>query len=165
MPPSALIATVVQARMALLWSQRQLGDKLGASMRTVSRWEAGRAHLSANQIATLAMHVYPKRPDLAEQLAAAIGHTLVGLGIAPPPAPVAPVVPSPPPNVVATKDLIDLIVYTAADVANVAPKEVRGTVLVTLKRAVELGLDLGAAMKEGALSESRQAAKPPRGDG
>ena len=88
MSPSGLLPTVFEARRALSWTQRQLGDNLGASMRTASRWETGRASMRADEIAKLARYVYPVRPDLAEQLALYAGQTLVSLGIVAPPPPV-----------------------------------------------------------------------------
>jgi|HubBroStandDraft_2_1064218.scaffolds.fasta_scaffold106571_2 DNA-binding XRE family transcriptional regulator len=160
MPTTSFIATIIRARQALGWTQRELGDNLGVSLRTATRWEGKRAHMGVNEAAILARHVYPKRPDLAEELVAAHGQTLVGLGIAPPPPPPAPPVepaavvpPPPPPRAMAARDLVDCIVCAVADAANVAPKAVRGMVLLTLRRAEELGMDLGKTAKEGALSE------------
>src|SRR5580698_1748955 len=112
MPTTSFIATIIRARQALGWTQRELGDNLGVSLRTATRWEGKRAHMGVNESAILARHVYPKRPDLAEELVAAHGQTLVGLGIAPPPPPPAPPVepaavvpPPPPPRAMAARDL------------------------------------------------------------
>jgi transcriptional regulator with XRE-family HTH domain len=158
MPRSPLIPMVVEARRELNWSQRQLGEALGASMRTASRWEAGRARLYEDQITTLARHVYPVRPDLAERLAGAFGHTLVGLGIAPPPLPppepvgrVEAAASLPALRVMTVRDAVDCITCAVADIANAAPKAVRPMVLLALRRAHELGMNLDAAVREGAL--------------
>jgi len=51
----------------------------------------------------------------------------------------------------ASKDLVDCITYAVADMANVAPKQVRAMVQLALRRAQELGMNLDAAALEGAL--------------
>jgi transcriptional regulator with XRE-family HTH domain len=58
----------VRARMALGLTQKELGERLGASVRTANRWEGGQAHPDLRQIAELARAVFPKdagRPSSA----------------------------------------------------------------------------------------------------
>jgi DNA-binding XRE family transcriptional regulator len=149
-------AVILRSRRALGWTQKQLGENLGASPRTAARWESGSSHFDADFTTKLARHVYPVDRDLAIELAATIGQTLVGLGIeAPPPAPLppppmapapppAPPAPPPPPPTSPTV-LLDAIVCSVADAANLVPRAVRPLVLLALRRAVEVRLDLVAA--------------------
>jgi transcriptional regulator with XRE-family HTH domain len=71
----------VRARMALGLTQKELGERLGASVRTANRWEGGQAHPDLRQIAELARAVFPKDAALAEGLARECGTTLVDLGL------------------------------------------------------------------------------------
>ena len=146
--------TVSQARQALGWTQRELGERLGSSLRTASRWECGHSTMVTSEVARLASHVYPVRPDIAEQLAAHVGQTLVGLGVVAPPLPAPPPgPPSPARRVMTTKDILDSITYAVADAMNAPPKQVREVVLLALRKAHELGMELDSAAKEGALAE------------
>jgi hypothetical protein len=162
---------IVRARMALRWNQRELGENLGWSYRTATRWESGGAHLDPKGVTTLATLVHAVDPALAAELAATIGQTLVGLGIESPPAPpaVAPVVAPPPPPPApllphappvlptAPGDLVDAIVCSVADAANVAPRVVRPMVLLALRRALEVRLDLTAANEAKVLEDAAPA--------
>jgi transcriptional regulator with XRE-family HTH domain len=149
-------AAIVRSRLALGWTQKQFGETLGSSARTAARWENGSSHFDSARVTTLARHVYRVNRDLAIELASSIGQTLVGLGIeAPPPPPAPPAAPPPPaapvapplPPVLPTspRDLIDSIVCSVADAANMVPRAVRPLVLLALRRAVEVRLDLVAA--------------------
>jgi transcriptional regulator with XRE-family HTH domain len=168
-----IMVLVGRARQALHWTQRELGEQLGASHRTASRWEAGRSSFDAVSAERLARHVYAVDRGLASQLASAIGQSLVSLGIeAPPPPPAAPPAPvalppvasplPPAPRPAAMRDLIESVVCAVADAADVAPKVVRPAVLLTLRRAHEVGLDLGAASEANLLQPTLEAARPTR---
>jgi hypothetical protein len=167
MPPQRITALIGQARLKLGWTQRDLGTNLDSSHRTATRWEAGLSTFYPAHAAKLAQHVYPIDRELAAELAAATGQTLVGLGIeAPPPPPAPPVFVAPPrppappppaPRPTALRDLLEAIVCTVADEANVAPKVVRPSVLLTLQRALDVGLDLNAAQAAGLLTPAREA--------
>ena len=162
MPLPRIVALIGQSRQTMEWTQKQLAESLGTSLRTVARYERGQAHFDAEAVKTLATHVYTEDTELAAELAASIGQTLVSLGIeapppppvhvapAPSPAPPAPP-PPPPPRPSALRDLIDAVVCSVADETNVVPKLVRPTVLLTLRRALEVGVDLEAALKAGVL--------------
>ena len=148
-------ALLEQSRIAMGWNQRELGEALGVSTRTVQRLQGARADISADNVATLAKHVHPRNRDLAAQLVAMLLQTLVGPGLEAPLSPAAPLqaaaAPSPAPRPIAHTDLVDAIVCSIADASNVAPKMVRPTVLLTLRRALKVGLDLEEASKAGAL--------------
>jgi hypothetical protein len=151
MSPPGLLPLLIDVCHTLGWSQRELGEKLGVSRRTVSRWMARQSFPTAREIAILAPMVYSEQPQLAEQLAAAAGQTLVGLGLAPPPPPLAPVSPPPAPRTASVNDLIDCVVCSVAEAADLPPKAVRPLVLLTLRRAHELELDLEKVAKASAV--------------
>jgi len=132
-------ALLGDARRALRLTQAELAELLGSSKRTVQRWETKRAHPSARELATLAGHVHPHDAEVAEELAAAIGQTLLSLGIvAPPPPPPAPPPAGPPPM---PRDLaVDAVVCVASDALGAMPSAVRGGLLAAFRRARELGL-------------------------
>jgi len=163
---------LVRARQALGWNQRELGQQLGSSHRTAVRWESGQSHFSPPYAAQLATLVYPIDRDLAWEIAALTGQTLVGLGLEAPPAPpepplvVAPPVPavSPPPATpAALGTLLDALVCVVADASDVAPKVIRPTVLLTLRRVLALGLDLQAAEAAGLLESAAPVPLAPSG--
>jgi hypothetical protein len=119
---------------------------MGVSRRTGQRWETGRSDPSPNQIRKLAGMVYPADPDLAAQLAAAAGTTLVALGLVKPPAPPPPPpAPAPPPPPV--EDVVDSIVCAAADAMSVLPRDVRPALLAAFTRARRLGIGIEAVEK------------------
>ena len=150
---------LLRARHALHWTQRELGENLGSSQRTATRWETGRSHFDAISSARLLSLLYPVNPQLAAEIAAVTGHTLVGLGLEAPPAPPAPLPPPvviappapPPPRPAALQDLIDSVVCSVADADDVTPKALRAMVILTLRRTREVGLDVSAARDAGLL--------------
>jgi transcriptional regulator with XRE-family HTH domain len=148
-----ILPYIVRARMTLGWNQRQLGENLGMSHRTATRWESGRSEFDTIRVTRLATLVYPLDRDLAEGLVGCIGQTLVGLGIEAPPPPPAPTAPlAPPPatdasRALALRDVLDCIVYAVADASDMTPKAVRPLALIALRRAHELGFDVAAAAK------------------
>jgi hypothetical protein len=98
-------------------------------------------------------HLHPVDRDLAAELAAAVGQSLISLGLEAPPAP-AVAAPSAESRLTSLRDVLDCVVYSVADAADVAPKGVRQLVLLALRRSLELGLDLEAAGKAGLLVAS-----------
>jgi DNA-binding XRE family transcriptional regulator len=146
------ILYIVRARLTLGWTQREMAENLGSSQRTVARWESGQSTFHVSDLTKLAQRVYPVDRELANDLVTSAGQTLVGLGIQvpPPPPPPAPVLAPPPPppaRATALPDLIDCVVCSVADASDVSPREVRPMVLLALRRAFEVGLDLGAATR------------------
>src|SRR5215472_5563193 len=92
---------LVHAQLALGVSQEEMGNRIGVSRRTMTRWGTGHTGPSFAQWAQIARLTYPVNRVLAGQIASEMGETLVTLGIeapAPPPAPPAPppAAPAPP---------------------------------------------------------------------
>jgi DNA-binding XRE family transcriptional regulator len=129
-------ALISLARSCLGMSQEQFGIALGASKRTATRWDSGRANPSIGQVRELAALVYPRDPSLAAELAVAAGTTLESLGIvAPaPPAPAPPALPPPPPP----RLVVQAVVCAAADALQVPPSTVRAALLAAFRTAHEL---------------------------
>jgi hypothetical protein len=145
--PTGIHGLVHLARRALsVGSQGDFGELMGSSRRTGQRWETGRAEPTPGQVCKMAGMVYPTDPDLAAQLAAAAGTTLVALGLvkppAPPPPPPAPLPPPPP-----VEDVVDSIVCAAADAMSVLPRDVRPALLAAFTRARRLGIGIDAVEK------------------
>jgi transcriptional regulator with XRE-family HTH domain len=144
---------LVLALDALGITQGQLGDLLGVSRRTISRWTSGGTVLSDKEVATLARAVYPKNASLAAQVAAYGRTTLEQLGIVQPPKPALPPPPPPPPP-----RLVDVVVYAAADALDASPRSVRRAVIAAFEAALEVGLDVKAVVK-GLRANPARAAK------
>jgi DNA-binding XRE family transcriptional regulator len=132
---------LVQARVALRWSQSDLANAFGLSRRTVARYEAGHTSgLVPHQMFILARALYPVDRSLARRAAVAGGETLMGLGLEkpeppkPPPAPASP----PPPRSM----LVDSVVYAAAEALDASPRSIRAAVLTAIERALVLGITL-----------------------
>jgi hypothetical protein len=146
--PTTIHGLIHLARRALnVGSQGEFGVLMGSSRRSGQRWETGRATPSYGQMCKMVAMVYPKDPELAAQLAAAVGQSLVSLGIekpaAPPPAPVVAPAPPPPP----IEDIVDSIVCAAADAMNAHPRDVRPALLAAFTRARRLGLGVETVEK------------------
>jgi DNA-binding XRE family transcriptional regulator len=153
----------IRARYAMGMSQRELGDALRVSQRTVARQESGQSHVYDHQLHEIAALLHPRDPALARELAQAGGKTLEELGIVapvppppppqPPPArvqapPAAPL--APPPPVVPTHMLVDAIVYAAAEALEAVARDgagpgalrgARAAVVAAFVRTRDLGLD------------------------
>jgi DNA-binding XRE family transcriptional regulator len=130
------------ARSALMMTQREMGETIGAASRTIIRWERGHSEPSPDQVKRLADLVRPEEADLADELLAAAG-VHVPAPLAPPPERVP--LPVPPPVPVAMpKHAVDAVVYAAADAMNVAPRAMRLAIAAAFLRARELGLSIEA---------------------
>jgi hypothetical protein len=159
--PGPEAATLAQeAQFVLGCTQHELGQLLGISRRTVSRWASNHSSPSASELQTLARAVHPKDPALAARLAREGGETLESLGIvkpAPPvlvsPGPVVTVRPFPP-----TRLIVESVVCAAAEVMQASPTAVRGILRAAFARARGLGLTV-EEMDE-ALTEVDES-KPP----
>jgi hypothetical protein len=148
-------------------TQREFADLVDTSYRTAQRLLTGKAMAVESQLLVLAGHVYPKDPQLAAELAAAAGTTLVELGIVPPPPPppppqpvivVQPAPPPPPRPRPPPAALIDSVVCAAAEAQKVMPDEIRGSLLAAFVRAEEL--ELTTAEAAGALRSALQPDPP-----
>jgi transcriptional regulator with XRE-family HTH domain len=132
---------LVRGREALRMTQDQLGEALGASLRTVQRWDAGDASPNIVQVRTLAQLVFPKNRALAAELADVASETLESLGLARPGA-------SP---TALRGALIDAILCAAADAMGARPSAARAGLVAAFARARELGVgvdELEARLKE-----------------
>jgi DNA-binding XRE family transcriptional regulator len=156
--PEKVAVLIGQARHALGFSQKELGEQLGAARRTAARWEWGKSTLSTQQTITLARLVHPRDAAIATALAAQVGQTLESLGLvvlhppaaAQPPAP--PALPPPPRALV-----VDAVVCVAADALAVPPAAVRSALYAAFQRARQLQLTLEDV--ESALAPTREATK------
>jgi len=138
MSPPDLMPAVVKAQLTLLLNQKQLGDLMGSSQRTVQRWYAGRGWPSPYQLTKLVVAVHPRDPALARRLAAATGHTLESMGVVVPAAP--PPVAAPPEPSPFTPLLVESVVSAAAEALDVSPRVARPAVLAAVERAKAAGL-------------------------
>jgi hypothetical protein len=129
--------------LALGVSYRGLAALLGSSLRTCQRWGAGESTPTADRFAQLAGHVHAHDPALAAEIAAVAGATLESLGIvkpAPPPVPAAAAPPPAPPPA----QLVENVLYAAAETMDVSPRAIRAAVAAAFARAHQLGLDVAA---------------------
>jgi transcriptional regulator with XRE-family HTH domain len=74
-------ALVVHVSRVLGLNQRQLGELLGVSLRTVARWTARQSYPSPTNFHAMARAVFPRDASLAVQLATSGGTTLEELGV------------------------------------------------------------------------------------
>jgi hypothetical protein len=132
-------ALLWKAKLALGMNDDQFGRAIGKSGRTMSRFWSNEAEISGSTIAQVAPLVFSKNPELARELAAAGGLTLVDLGLVTPTPPVAP---APAPDL----RLVDGVICTASDAMSVLPGVARPIVLAIFRRANELGLDVPAVI-------------------
>ncbi|MGO8998455.1 MAG: helix-turn-helix transcriptional regulator [Polyangiaceae bacterium] len=134
---------VTKARLRLGMSQQQLGEMLGASRRTVIRWNTG-SKPTVTQVVTLAKAVYAKDPALASALAVAAGTRLAELGLG---VPVAKE-----PSVPVKELAVHSIVCVAAEASETTPQATRAGLLAALERAEKLGVtseELTEALRKG----------------
>ncbi|HEY6461437.1 MAG TPA: helix-turn-helix transcriptional regulator [Polyangiaceae bacterium] len=151
-PSSDCLELITQAQRTIGMSQRQLGELVGASRRTITRWFGGGSTPELDALQAIARAVYPHDASLAAALAAETGQTLVSLGIEMPPPPPAPVVvAAPPPPELAgpparpfppARLVVDSIVCAAAESMQCAPSAVRDVLRAAFARARGLGLTL-----------------------
>ncbi len=125
-------ALLVHCQLALGLTQQQLAGLLGCTKRTVQRWEDRGATLLPSSLEALTRALYPVRPDLAEQVAAASDTTLEKLGI-------PSVAASGPPMI---SEPIEAVVRSAAEAMGVTPEVVRPAIATAFAKAREVGLDV-----------------------
>jgi hypothetical protein len=147
---------VFEAQRTLLLNQRQLGELLGTSERTVQRWSAGHGAPYHEQLVRLAAAVYPVDPDVAHRLASAMGQSLEKLGVVAPPAPA-----QPPPSVASSplaSLLVESVVSATAEALDVSPRVARPGVLAAMERAKTANLsvdDLLAVLRPPAVKRAK----------
>lgn len=121
---------IVQCQVALGLTQKELGDLVGKTKRTIQRWQDHGAPLLPEEARALANALRPVRPDLAEEVLA-LG---VRPGAAQPPIP-------------ATAEAIDAILGAAADAANgTPPKAIRAAVAAAFAEARDQGVEVLAVV-------------------
>lgn len=135
---------VIAADMALGLSQRELGEKVGLSTRTISRWYTKRSRPGPDAIEKIARLIHAKDPVLAEKLMAAATEELASIGY-PAPAPLVATTGRPPG---VSKQLVDAVVYAACEAMDVSPRVGRPGVLAALRRAKELGVSMAELERE-----------------
>jgi DNA-binding XRE family transcriptional regulator len=124
---------MIECRMALGLTQKEMGNLVGKTKRTVQRWEDRGALLIAAEVAALVQALRPVRPDLAERIAAILDQSRAEIGL--------PALAHG--TIDATKaDPIEAVVAAAARAIGVTPQAVRPAVAAAFARAVEEGLDV-----------------------
>jgi transcriptional regulator with XRE-family HTH domain len=129
-------------------NQKELAKLLGCSSRTVIRYYRGGGTILPTTYERLARAVHPHDRDFAVELAANAGHTLVTLGLEPPPPPPAP--PSPPIPVrpaPSSRHMVDSIVCAAAEAMQTAPHVVRPALVAAFERANALGMTAAEVLR------------------
>lgn len=144
-PAVETMGLVEAARKELHLLHNGLADLLGVHRRTLTRWYNAGAGPMPEQLQILATQVWPRNPDLARLLAAAVGTTVEawGLVIAAPAAAVA--APVRPPT--ARPEHVETVVYAAATAADLSPRAVRPAVAAALRRSLALGVDLASLVE------------------
>jgi len=135
-------------------NQGALGELIGASRRTGQRWAVGRAHPSGPQLQELVVRVHAVDADLAADLAAVAGTTLLAMGLERPAAPPAAIA------AFAVERVADSVLCAAAEAMDVSPRAMRHAILAAFTRARELGLTVEAMEK--ALRAGAPAPPPQR---
>ena len=137
--PKVVSPLVRRSLTALGVRQKKLAEMLSTSLRTVSRWAGGSTSPSAAQMTKLAALVLPRDRALAAQIAAASGATLESLGLVPP-------APPPPPPRPPVPQMIEGVVFAAAEAADLSPRAVGPALLAAFARASAVGLTLEEAV-------------------
>jgi transcriptional regulator with XRE-family HTH domain len=133
-PRRSVAPLVAAARKALGLTQTAFGQALGASQRTVQRWDSGHYAPEEDRLRVLARLVSVKDLPLARQIALAAGETLETLGVV-----------APTPVDVHGKDVVrDAIVCAAAEAARVTPARMRAGLAAAFARARALGVAAAA---------------------
>jgi hypothetical protein len=149
---------VVHAAMGM--NQREIGEFLGYSRRTIVRWtRSGISGATDADWCKMARAVHAKNPELARQAAKAAGETLESLGLV-----TQAREPARPP--LTTADRADLAVYAAAEAMATSPQAVRPALLAALDRMTAVGLasdELREALRAvTALTAQAPQPTPPR---
>jgi DNA-binding transcriptional regulator YiaG len=137
---------VTRVRHALNLGQEPFADRVGSSLRTVARWEAGESVPADFHFAGMAKAVHPVDRALAAEVAAAAGKTLHGLGLEPPPdaLPRAPAA-APPAYPVTPRHLVTTVLCSAAEALDMSPGAMRPALAAMLRTMCELGLSAEVA--------------------
>jgi transcriptional regulator with XRE-family HTH domain len=137
---------LVEAQHALKLTQQEMGELMGASRRTVWRWQTGQSSPLATHLHVLVRRAYPIDAKLASRLATVGNATLERLGLVAAertlgPAPGAPASMD---EALRTRLLVDAIVCSAAEALDASPRLVRRALHAAFSRARETGLAFDA---------------------
>jgi DNA-binding XRE family transcriptional regulator len=158
---------LVLAREALGLNQQKLADLAGSSLRTVQRWENGRAKPSSWHIHPLADAVRTADPQLAAELdelaprpAPPVPLVVVSASPTlppPPPSPLPSPAPAPAPVSAPIADdiLVDAVVCAAAEAMAMTPQAVRPAIHAAFARARDARLTIEAVLAVLAASITR----------
>jgi len=130
----------LQVRLALGMNQRQTGEFLGLSTRTIQRWDAGACAAASFHWEKLAKAIFPKDRELALRCAKMAGKTLDELGL-------VTVAAEPLVGPVAPELVIDALVCVAADAVGMLPGAIRPALVAAFTRARQLGITVEMAEK------------------
>jgi transcriptional regulator with XRE-family HTH domain len=157
-PTAPSTPILLRARLALGMSQAAMGEVLGATRKTIARWEHPLHTFSPSETKTLAEAVYPVDPELAAEIADHGGATLESLGVVAPATPsLQRPAPSPaaPPKVPSLAHLVDAVVMAAAEAQGRLSPDLRPILYAAFERADAMGLSAGAvasALKSAAVA-------------
>ena len=126
---------LLRAQQTLGMTQTQLGAIIGASRKTVARWQNHAQTFSPRQIHALASAVHPVDPDLAAEIAAFGGTTLETLGIVVP-------TPSQLPPAPTLAHLVDAVVMAAVEANGQLSPQIRPLLSAAFERAAAMGLSV-----------------------
>src|SRR5688572_5424062 len=130
---AATFAGVLAAgRRSLRMKQAELGERLGVSAETISRWERRRRIPGARERPDLLRRLSLLSPEWAAKAASAMGTTLEAAGAA------GPVVVS----VVARRHSLEAAICAAAEALDMSPRLVRPAVAALLARLSEAQLSI-----------------------
>ena len=132
-------------------SQTALGEVLGASRKTIARWQHPAHRFGPAQIHALAEAVHPVNPELASEIAASGGETLETLGIVAPPQTTAPPLP-------ALAHLVDAVVMAAVEANGGLSPQLRPMLSAAFERAEAMGLNV-ADVAQGLRGSARKKEK------
>ncbi len=150
------LSLVLRAQRALGFTQQEVADAIGSSLRTVQRWSSASSQPTAGHMCKLAVLVHPRDPKLAAELAERVGQTLETLGVVAPPAPRADAAAAARPQSVLDA-LVSSVVAAAAEALDVSPRLARPALVAALRQArtVGVGLDEILSVLQGAARSVR----------
>ncbi len=162
-PSLALLLTFAQRSLSM--TQKELGDALVVSKRTIQRWQSGRTRPYTGEIHRLVDLLAPVDADLSTRLDAWAPRPKPPPP-APPPAPPPPPPPPPlpppppPPPPIPPLVLVESVVCAAADAMGLVPQAIRPAVLAAFTRARDARLDAGTVVD---VLAPPSPAGPPKG--
>jgi hypothetical protein len=165
---ASLPELLLRMQRTLHLNQRELGELIGVSSRTMIRYYQRGGTILPHTYEKLAIACHAGDRALAAELARRAGKTLVEMGLEKPPAPPPP--PSPPPAPATppapprpqptARHLADSIVCVAAEAMGATPQAARPAVIAAFERAVALGMTAQDALDAMAPTPLPPAAPP-----